>query len=483
MARKAIYKHATQVNTATYPDDGSSPVGSNEWNESPDAGGMLGFTPSTKTIATGKITPVDTITIVAAESGTSDDLDLIIYSETNTNDLLYLFADTGDTITVRHNQSPSAGESAFITIKASNITLSETVPVILQRRGTTFYQITEVSSGDALVGNPLSQFAATTSAQLAGVLSDETGSGSAVFATSPTLVTPALGTPVSGVATNLTGTASSLTSGNVTTNANLTGDVTSTGNATSIASGVIIDTDINASAGITLSKLATDPLARANHTGTQTASTVSDFDTEVSNNTSVAANTLKTGITSGQASAITANTSKVTNATHTGDVTGATALSIASGVVTNTHLAGSIAQSKVTDLTTDLGLKSPLANPTFTGTVTTASLDVAGNNIDNIQNLIHDTSSTTTALDFNADQLQTISISANTTFTTSNRAIGSSKTIKITTDATLRTLTFPAWKFVGAKPTDQAASKVGILTVTCFGTADTDIVAAYAVEA
>lgn len=44
--------------------------------------------------------------------------------------------------------------------------------------------------GDALVANPLSQFAATTSAQLAGVISNETGSGSLVFATSPALVTP-----------------------------------------------------------------------------------------------------------------------------------------------------------------------------------------------------------------------------------------------------------------------------------------------------
>jgi hypothetical protein len=153
-----------------------------------------------------------------------------------------------------------------------------------------------------------------------------------------------------------------------------------------------------------------------------------------------------------------------------------------SGTVTNTQLAGSIAQSKITSLTTDLALKSPLASPTFTGTVITAAVNVAGNNIDNIQNLIHDTSATTTALDFSGDQLQTISISANTTFTTSNRAIGKSKTIKITTDATLRTLTFPAWKFVGAKPADQAASKIGILTITSFGTADTDIVAAYAVE-
>lgn len=60
-------------------------------------------------------------------------------------------------------------------------------------------------TGDALVANPLSQFAATTSAQLAGVISDETGSGALVFATSPTLVTPALGTPSSGTLTSCTG--------------------------------------------------------------------------------------------------------------------------------------------------------------------------------------------------------------------------------------------------------------------------------------
>lgn len=59
-----------------------------------------------------------------------------------------------------------------------------------------------------------------------------TGSGSVVLATSPILVTPALGTPTALVGTNITGTASGLTAGTVTTNANLTGDVTSSGNAT-----------------------------------------------------------------------------------------------------------------------------------------------------------------------------------------------------------------------------------------------------------
>jgi hypothetical protein len=46
----------------------------------------------------------------------------------------------------------------------------------------------------------------------------------------------ALGTPLSGVATNLTGTASGLTAGTVTTNANLTGHVTSVGNAAVLGS-------------------------------------------------------------------------------------------------------------------------------------------------------------------------------------------------------------------------------------------------------
>ncbi|MCS5558355.1 MAG: hypothetical protein NZ738_03055, partial [Oceanospirillaceae bacterium] len=58
--------------------------------------------------------------------------------------------------------------------------------------------------------------AATTSSELAGVISDETGSGALVFATSPTLVTPALGTPSALVATNASGTAASLTAGTAT---------------------------------------------------------------------------------------------------------------------------------------------------------------------------------------------------------------------------------------------------------------------------
>jgi len=57
----------------------------------------------------------------------------------------------------------------------------------------------------------LSALAATTSAELAGVISDETGSGSLVFATSPTLVTPNLGTPSAISLTNATNVPSDAT--------------------------------------------------------------------------------------------------------------------------------------------------------------------------------------------------------------------------------------------------------------------------------
>ena len=135
-------------------------------------------------------------------------------------------------------------------------------------------------------------------------------------------------------------------------------------------------------------------------------------------------------------------------------------------------------------VTTELNLKSPLASPTFTGTVTTSSVDVAGNNIENVQNVIHDISAMSgTAINFNNDQVETMGFSATLTLTTSNRAIGRSKTLKMSnTSGSTQTLNFPAWKFVGAKPTEQAGNKIAILTVTCFGTADTDIVAGYAVE-
>jgi len=63
-----------------------------------------------------------------------------------------------------------------------------------------------VSTGIFGLATGAATFLATaTSANLAALLTDETGTGANVFATSPTLVTPLLGTPTSGTLTNCTG--------------------------------------------------------------------------------------------------------------------------------------------------------------------------------------------------------------------------------------------------------------------------------------
>jgi len=63
-----------------------------------------------------------------------------------------------------------------------------------------------ISSGVSGLGTGIATFLGTpSSANLAAALTDETGTGSNVFATSPTLVTPILGTPTSATLTNATG--------------------------------------------------------------------------------------------------------------------------------------------------------------------------------------------------------------------------------------------------------------------------------------
>lgn len=61
------------------------------------------------------------------------------------------------------------------------------------------------STAFALTSGTLAQFAATTSDQLAATITNETGSGVLVFATSPVLTTPNIGTPSAGVLTSCTG--------------------------------------------------------------------------------------------------------------------------------------------------------------------------------------------------------------------------------------------------------------------------------------
>ena len=94
---------------------------------------------------------------------------------------------------------------------------------------------TGAATGFATTANTLAQFASTTSAQLATLISDETGSGALVFATTPTLVTPVLGL-ARGTSVMLSANIGAA-AGNISGNFSVTGNV--------VASNVTVSNRVN----------------------------------------------------------------------------------------------------------------------------------------------------------------------------------------------------------------------------------------------
>lgn len=126
--------------------------------------------PSTKTL----VVTTDKLSVLAATS--SSELAGVISDETGSGSLVFATSPTLVT--------PTLGVATATSINGTSIPSSKTLVVTTDK---------------------LSALAATSSSELAGVISDETGSGSLVFATSPTLTTPILGTPQSGTLSNCTG--------------------------------------------------------------------------------------------------------------------------------------------------------------------------------------------------------------------------------------------------------------------------------------
>ena len=99
-----------------------------------------------------------------------------------------------DTLKLRGRDVDGAAYVDILTITSANTVIADL-----------HSSVTLGSNTIATTNLKLDAFASTTSAELAGIISDETGTGLLVFNDSPTLITPALGTPASGVMTNVTG--------------------------------------------------------------------------------------------------------------------------------------------------------------------------------------------------------------------------------------------------------------------------------------
>ena len=142
-------------------------------------------------------------TALTDETGTG----VVVFSNTPTLVTPVLGVATATSINKVTITTPATGSTLTIadgkTLTASNtltFTGTDASSVAFSAGGTVAY-----------VANKLSVFAATSSSELAGVISDETGTGGLVFANTPTLVTPVLG---AATATSITAT-----SGNMVINA------------------------------------------------------------------------------------------------------------------------------------------------------------------------------------------------------------------------------------------------------------------------
>ena len=179
----------------TVVDDGTSEVGTDEWNEDLDNKGIFGFSPANATITIagdGTLTPTDSIVVCAANSGTSDTITKLTNTNTNEYDFLYLFADTGDTITLTHTSGTPSNAGEVVLLGEANKTLDEKVPTIITRKGNFWY---EYGGSPVIAGTGLDKTAATLS--IDSTVATLTGSQTLA---SKTLTSPVINTGVSGSA-------------------------------------------------------------------------------------------------------------------------------------------------------------------------------------------------------------------------------------------------------------------------------------------
>jgi|APSaa5957512493_1039668.scaffolds.fasta_scaffold05813_2 hypothetical protein len=224
MARIAWGRNKTQLDLNTYPDNPSVPIGSSEWNQDPEDGGILGFTKQSATVASNTFAPIKSIIEIGA--GT---VNTIGQTDTNEFDLLYLFASSGATVTLAHNN----GGTGQVTLLAGvSKTISETSPTIVIRKGTSWVEygggitnalsdvgdvtVTAVASGEVLKWNGSAwinqtlaeaDIATATNLALKADLASPTFTGTVVLPNVPAIVTTQLDLKADLASPTFTGTA------------------------------------------------------------------------------------------------------------------------------------------------------------------------------------------------------------------------------------------------------------------------------------
>jgi hypothetical protein len=185
MQIRRVWRKAQSVLTFSTDEGGAGSQGT--------ADNLLGFD------GTGNLTEIPNATFAQAANNLSDVTATTARSNLNV-DVAGTDNSTDVTLAGTGTQASLVGQALTINkITAGDLNSeSATVGQVLQSDGDTTCSFVDlVGGGNAQTTNPLSQFASTTSAQLASVISDETGTGALVFADAPTIdLTNATNTPL-----------------------------------------------------------------------------------------------------------------------------------------------------------------------------------------------------------------------------------------------------------------------------------------------
>ena len=329
MARKGYGRNNSLVNVSTHADDGTSPVGSNEWNENPKNDGIFGLAKKTEPVSSYSIDITDSYVEVTSSSNeeirtmvqVTDVLPAANYGASHDGsdssktdgastaiksfaegDLLYLVkATAGHVITLKHQYGSSGGAGKITTLTGGDLLLDVKIPRIFMCR------------------------------TISGVQEWVEYGG---------------------------GTASDLDTTNFAAN--------------------IIDTDLTSVAGTDT----TIPSAKAVKDYVDTQITAEDLDTAGDSGTgAIDLNSQSLTVSGGSGITTTASSQAITIAGDDATTSAKGVASFAAGEFTVSSGAVSvnaIAEGKVTGLTSALGLKAPLDAPALTGTATAVNLTMSG---------------------------------------------------------------------------------------------------------